>query len=240
MLSLDPSQWLSDVATHSLSRGEWVTWSYRDRTHAGQIVVEELMKETEWEQPLVLAIPNGGVAVALPIAESLQADLDVIIVRKLQIPTNPEAGFGSLTSLGTMLLNEPLVRRIGLTDDDISFARTKTEEQIADRKMAYAGMAGVYDPHARDAILVDDGLASGYTMLAAIQSVRESQPHSVTVAVPTSSSSAASKISEVVDRFVCPHVESGFVFAVANAYENWYDAPDDEVIEALMRVRNHV
>jgi putative phosphoribosyl transferase len=215
-----------------------VSWSYRDRTHAGHILSEELMT-VEWiNAPVVLAIPNGGVAVALPIAKALGADLDVIIVRKLQIPNNPEAGFGSLTSLGTMILNDALVQRIGLTGNDITAVRSMTEKQIEDRRKAYAGLAGLFDPHGRHIILVDDGLASGYTMLAAIQSVRESQPTSITVAVPTSSSSAASKITLVVDHFICPRVESGFVFAVANAYENWYDAPDDEVIDALAHARN--
>ncbi len=215
-----------------------MTWSYRDRTHAGLVLVDELKKE-EWEgTPLVLAIPNGGVAVALPIADALDADLDVIIVRKLQIPHNPEAGFGSLTSLGTMLLNDSLVERIGLTENDIATARTKTEMQISERRNAYAGLTGLFEPHGREIIIVDDGLASGYTMLAAIKSIRESQPSSIAVAVPTSSSSAASKIGEVADRFICPRVESGFVFAVANAYQNWYDAPDNEVIDALKRARN--
>ncbi len=215
-----------------------MSWSYRDRTHAGHVLVEELKKEEWVGKALVLAIPNGGVAVALPIAEAFEADLDVIIVRKLQIPHNPEAGFGSLTSFGTMMLNDALVKRIGLTEDDINTVRKKTEAQIAERREAYADLAGLYVPQDRNVIIVDDGLASGYTMLAAIQSVRESKPKSISAAVPTSSSSAASKISQVVDRFVCPRVESGFVFAVANAYENWYDAPDDEVIDALARARN--
>ncbi|MFW9965981.1 MAG: phosphoribosyltransferase [Candidatus Thorarchaeota archaeon] len=215
-----------------------MSWSYRDRTHAGHILAEELMTVKWISAPVVLAIPNGGVAVALPIAKALDADLDVIIVRKLQIPHNPEAGFGSLTSLGTMILNDALVQRIGLTENDITTVRSRTEKQIEDRRKAYAGLAGFFNPRGRHIILVDDGLASGYTMLAAIQSVRESHPTSITVAVPTSSSSAASKISPVVDRFICPRVESGFVFAVANAYENWYDAPDDEVIDALAHARN--
>ncbi|MFW9911374.1 MAG: phosphoribosyltransferase [Candidatus Thorarchaeota archaeon] len=214
-----------------------MSWSYRDRTHAGHVLVDELAKIDYGSKPLVLAIPNGGVAVALPIAESLEADLDVIIVRKMQIPHNPEAGFGSLTSLGTMILNDALVKHIGLSEDDIKLVRSRTEKQIEERRMAYADLAGVFNPSDRSIILVDDGLASGFTMLAAIQSIRESKPARIMVAVPTSSSSAASRIRAEVDQFICPRVESGFVFAVANAYENWYDAPDDEVIDALARAR---
>ncbi len=212
-------------------------WSYKDREHAGRILAEELSKESFVTKPLVLAVPNGGVAVALPIAEALDATLDVIIVRKLQIPFNPEAGFGALTSLGTMMLNTDLVSRLGLSNQDIKSVRTQTEKQIESRKEAYAGLVGLYFPENKDVILVDDGLASGYTMLAAVTSVRDSNPKSITVAAPTASASAAKRISAFVDRLVCPKVGSGFVFAVADAYENWYDVPDNEVIDSLRAYR---
>lgn len=215
-------------------------WSYRDRTHAGEVLAEELKTVQVKKGALVLAIPNGGVAVALPIAQALNADVDVIIVRKLQIPSNPEAGFGALTSLGSLILNDSLVKQIGLTEDDVRLVRLRTQKQIEDRKEAYRGMAGLFHPGGRDVILVDDGLASGYTMLAAIHSVREARPSSMTVAVPTSSASAAQKVEVEVDRLVCPRVEAGFAFAVANAYENWYDAPDSEVIAALAHVRDEI
>jgi predicted phosphoribosyltransferase len=200
-------------------------------------LADELSKESFETEPLVLAVPNGGVAVALPIAEALDAALDVIIVRKLQIPFNPEAGFGALTSLGTMMLNDDLVSRVGLTDQDIQLVRTRTEKQIESRKEAYDGLVGLYFPNNKDVILVDDGLASGYTMLAAVTSVKESNPKSIMVAVPTASASAAKRVGGVVDRLVCPDVGSGFVFAVADAYENWYDVSDNEVIESLRAYR---
>jgi predicted phosphoribosyltransferase len=200
-------------------------------------LADELSRESFGTEPLVLAVPNGGVAVALPIAEELDAALDVIIVRKLQIPFNPEAGFGALTSLGTMILNKELVSSLGFSEQDIHSVRAKTEKQIESRKEAYDGLVGLYFPNNKDVILVDDGLASGYTMLAAVRSVRESNPMSITVAAPTASASAAQRVGEVVDRLVCPQVGSGFVFAVADAYENWYDVPDNEVIDALRAYR---
>lgn len=184
---------------------------------------------------LVLAIPNGGLAVAAPIAEALHAQLDAIIVRKLQIPYNTEAGFAALTSFGKLILNEPLVRQIGLTKQDIDLVRIKTEKQIVDRKKAYAGLVGRSDPKGKHVIFVDDGLASGYTMLAAVESLRDFEPSSITVAVPTSSGGAADMIGEVVDLLVCPRIERGPMFAVANAYENWYDVPDSEVVDILKR-----
>jgi len=214
-----------------------LSWSYKDREHAGHVLADELSKESFKTEPLVLAVPNGGLAVALPIAESLDAALDIIIVRKLQIPFNPEAGFGALTSLGTMMLNRDLVARLGLSDADIQSVRTRTEKQIESRKEAYDGLVGLYFPDNKDVILVDDGLASGYTMLAAITSVRESNPRSITVAAPTASASATKRVSGLVDKLVCPQVGSGFVFAVADAYENWYDVPDNEVIDSLRAYR---
>jgi predicted phosphoribosyltransferase len=210
-------------------------WSYRDRTHAGEVLTKELRKHEIISPSLVLAIPNGGVEVAVQIAEDYKTDLDLLIVRKLQIPYNTEAGFGALTSLGTLMLNEPLVKRLGFNQEIIDTVRGRTEGQIADRKRAYAGFVGHSNPKDKDVILVDDGLASGYTMLAAVQSVKEKNPESITVAVPTSSGNAFQKVKEVVDSVVCPRVETGFVFAVANAYQNWYDVPDSEVIEILRR-----
>ncbi|UCH03523.1 MAG: phosphoribosyltransferase [Candidatus Thorarchaeota archaeon] len=200
-------------------------------------MADELRKESFETEPLVLAVPNGGVAVALPIAEVLDAALDVIIVRKLQIPFNPEAGFGALTSLGTMMLNKDLVSGLGFSDEDIRSVRTRTEKQIESRKEAYDGLVGLYSPDNKDVVLVDDGLASGYTMLAAVTSVRESNPKSIIVAAPTASASAAKRVGGVVDRLICPDVGSGFVFAVADAYENWYDVPDTEVIDSLRAYR---
>lgn len=196
------------------------------------------LKAKDWpEVPLILAIPNGGLAVALPLAKLLSADLDLLIVRKLQIPFNPEAGFGALTSLGTVLLNQPLVDRMGLRDTEIQVVIEQTKTQIDDRKKAYKGLAGLFSPKSRVVVLVDDGLASGYTMLAAIDSVRQLSPKHIVVAVPTASAGAVYKVRERVDELICPHVGSGVVFAVADAYERWYDVSDEEVIMLLREYR---
>jgi putative phosphoribosyl transferase len=212
-------------------------YSYENRTEAGQILAQELKGASYETRPLVLAIPNGGIPVGVEIARTLDAELDAIIVRKLQVPGNPEAGFGALTSHGSLLLNEGLVRRIGLNQRQIDLVVQQTENQIEQRRSDYRGLVGVTEPNNRDVILVDDGLASGYTMKAAIDSVKLMSPKSIAVAAPTSSSSAAQLIESEVDVFICPRVESGFIFAVANAYRNWYDVPDSEVIEILEKYR---
>ena len=212
--------------------------SYEDRTEAGKVLVREL-RNIEYEtRPVVLAIPNGGIPVGVEIAKALDAELDAIIVRKLQVPGNPEAGFGALTSHRSLLLNDRLVRRIGLNQRQIDLVVKQTEGQIESRIADYHGLVGIGDPSERDVILVDDGIASGYTMMAAIESVRTLSPNSITVAAPTSSSSATDLINREVRLLVCPRIESGFIFAVANAYKNWYDVPDSEVVDILENYRN--
>jgi len=210
--------------------------SYRTRTEAGQVIANLIEKKKVRGNFIVLAIPNGGVEVAAPVAKQLNAPLDIIIVRKLQIPSNPEAGFGALTSLGTMILNEQLVRSIGINADSIERVKELTERQIEIRRQAYRGISGHADPTGKDIILVDDGLASGFTMLAAVESVKQFEPDSIRVAIPTAHYESMKRVEPLVDEIICPRVEHGFSFAVANAYEMWYDVPDKEVISILQNV----
>ena len=211
--------------------------SYRNRTDAGKVLARELNNIHFETRPVVLAIPNGGIPVGVQIAKSLDAELDAIIVRKLQVPGNPEAGFGALTSQGALLLNESLVRLIGLKQIQIDLVVKQTQEQIERRKEDYRGLVGIVNLFEKDVILVDDGIASGYTMLAAIESVRSLGPNSITVAAPTASQSAAHLVGEEASVLICPRIETGYIFAVANAYESWYDVPDREVIEILDNYR---
>lgn len=209
---------------------------YKDREHAGMVLAKRLRPIIKTQASyLILAIPNGGIAVAEPIAREFKIDLDIIIVRKLQIPNNPEAGFGALTSFGNVILNENLLRRLDLDKETIEQVIHRTQAQITERKKAYSDRAGYSDPAGKNIILVDDGLASGYTMLAAIQSLQTLNTRSITVAVPTAHDAAVERVQPFVDYLVCPRVERGWSFAVAAAYQNWYDVPDREVIEILAR-----
>ncbi|MFW9926854.1 MAG: phosphoribosyltransferase [Candidatus Thorarchaeota archaeon] len=218
--------------------GEYLLHSYEDRTDAGKLLARELIASKFETRPVVLAIPNGGIPVGVEIARSLDAELDAIIVRKLQVPGNPEAGFGALTSHGSLILNDRLVRSIGLNQRQIALVFKQTQKQIERRRADYRGLVGLVDPSKKDVILVDDGIASGYTMMAAIESVRKLSVNKITVAAPTASGSAAELIRDHVSHFVCPRIETGFIFAVANAYRNWYDVPDSEVVEILENYRD--
>jgi predicted phosphoribosyltransferase len=220
----------------------WILmWSYRNRTHAGHVLAEELQGIVDPDSiHLVLAIPNGGVAVAEPVAQSLDAELDIIIVRKLQIPNNTEAGFGALTSFGNVILNDELVRGLHLDEKTIEQVIARTKTRISERQRFYSHLAGASDPTGRDVILIDDGLASGYTMIAAIQSLKSLSVKSITVAVPTAHGSAVERVRPLADHLICPRIERGWSFAVAEAYDHWYDVPDSEVLEILNRFRGQI
>lgn len=206
--------------------------SYRDREHAGSVLASRL-EDVKDEEPLVLAVPNGGVPVGAVIAEKLGAELYLMLVRKLQIPDNPEAGFGAITSDGFLLLNHALMDQIGLDEADVQRQREKALNSIRQRQ-SYFGDRAILPPlRDRVVLLVDDGLASGFTMEAAVQSVRSRNARKIVVAVPTSSLTAYRRLENQVDRIVCPDVSRMRIFAVANAYEDWYDLEESEVLRIL-------
>lgn len=205
---------------------------FRDRKHAGEILAQELVAYRGAEAA-ILSIPNGGVAVAAPIAKQLQLPIDLIIVRKIPIPGTTEAGFGSIASDGSMFLNNQLVRRLQLSREKISELAKPVLEQIRTRILHY-GVKGDYGlVREKTAILVDDGLASGVTMEAAIYTVQKYKPAEIIVAAPTASKTAVERISPLVDHIVCPSVRDSYYFAVADAYENWHDLEDEEVSAIL-------
>jgi len=207
---------------------------FKDRSHAGELLSKKLWKY-KGEDAIVLAIPAGGVPVGYTIAVDLQLPLDLIVVRKLPIPSNPEAGFGALTTDGTIVLNELVVEELGLAKEEIDMYASKRMREIHERLEKFRGERPFPDLKEKIAIIVDDGLASGYTMTAAILSVRKHEPKRIVVAVPTAHLDALKKISPHTDEIICLNIRSGFLFAVADAYVNWYDLDDSEVIDYLKK-----
>jgi predicted phosphoribosyltransferase len=205
---------------------------FKDRIHAGELLAKKLWKY-KGEDAIVLAIPAGGVPVGYRIAVDLQLPLDLIVVRKLPIPYSPEAGFGALTTDGTVVLNEPLVGELGLTKEEIDMYASARMREVKERLRKFRGDRPFTDLKEKIAIIVDDGLASGYTMTAAILSVRKQLPRRIVVAVPTAHLGALEKISAYADEIICLNIRSGFLFAVADAYLKWYDLDDSEVIDYL-------
>ncbi len=200
---------------------------YEDRKHAGEVLADRL-KNLETNNTIILAIPNGGIPVAVPIAGKLGLPLRLMIVRKVQFPDNPEAGFGALTSDGFLLLNDKLLEYHRLSKEQIEAQKRKAMASIKKRLDFFGKYALAGSLTGRSVVLVDDGLASGFTMLAAVRSARAQDAEQVIVAVPTSSMSAFRRLEKEVDRIICPHVSRLPIFAVADAYRNWYDVEEME------------
>lgn len=209
------------------------TFVFRDREHAGKLLAEKLREYTDKRKVIVLALPAGGVPVGYEVAKELGVQMDVLIVRKIQIPWSTEAGFGALTWAGEMVLNEPLVAQLGLTRDEIEESISKTKRTIQERFRKFRGDKAMPDLKGKIVVLVDDGLASGFTMLAAARTARKRAPEKVIAAVPTASIGAIKMLSSEVDEIVCLNIRTGPMFAVADAYQNWYDLEDEEVTKIL-------
>lgn len=205
---------------------------FEDRTDAGKRLAEYLVSYRD-SQGIVLALPSGGVPVAAEIASALDLPLDLLIVRKLQIPDNPEAGFGAVGPDGEVLLNKELMKHLRLTDEQISIQIEKSRANIEKRNRIFRKEKPF--PSLRDmvAIVVDDGLASGYTMLSAVRFLRKTSLKKLVAAVPTGSKKTVEAIVPEVDELFCLNMRSGPFFAVANAYRNWHDLTDEEVLSLL-------
>jgi len=209
------------------------TFIFRDRLHAGELLAENLQRYAGREDVVVLAVPAGGVPVGYVVAKGLGAPMDVIVVRKVQVPWNTEAGFGAVTWDGETVLNEPLIKHLGLTRRMIEESISETKRILSERLRKFRGDRPLPALRGKTVILVDDGLASSFTMLAAARSVKKRKPRKTVVAVPTASLKAVELLASQVDEIVCLNIRSGFIFAVADAYENWYDLTDEEVTEIL-------
>ena len=205
---------------------------FRSRADAGKRLAERLL-DYEGQDAVVLAIPRGGVPVGAEVARRLNARLDVIIPRKIPIPWNPEAGFGAITADGTIVLNQRMVKSLGLSKDEIQRAADEVREEIERRTREYRDDRPPTDVKGKTVILVDDGLASGYTMLAATESVRKHNPAKVIVAVPVASSAAARLVSARVDGMVALVTSERLPFAVAEFYGEWRDLTDEETVGYL-------
>ena len=208
---------------------------FKDRLHAGELLADKLRPVIANDKVQVLAIPAGGVPVGYVLSKNLNIPFDVVVVRKIQIPGNPEAGFGAVTWDGRPILNEPLLAQLRLDAEVVEQCISRTRQMVHERNHRLRGGRPFPDLSGRTVILVDDGLASGFSMWAATESIRARQPRKIVVAVPTGSANAIALLAPKVDELFCLNVRTGPIFAVADAYENWYDLLDDEVLEYLRR-----
>jgi predicted phosphoribosyltransferase len=209
---------------------------FLDRHDAGRQLGAFLKTLPALRDPLVLAIPAGGVPIGREVAGALGAPLSLAIVRKIRIPGTTESGFGAVTWDGQVLINEELRAALALPKAEVDRAIADTRENVNERVDRFTKGQAIPSPAGKTVILTDDGLASGFTMLAAVHSIRRKRPARIIVAVPTASAAAARLVSGQVDQLVCLNIRSSRMFAVADAYEQWYDLDDREVLEELAGV----
>lgn len=209
---------------------------FENRFDAGRQLAEKLM-QYRGKPVVVLAIPNGGVPVALQVALALGADLDLVISRKLPLPLRPEGGFGAVADDGTVIYNQEMVKRMGLTQQQISYQVSKVRGDIQQRSLLYRSSRPLSSVSEKIAIIVDDGLASGYTMLAAVESIRRKRPTEIVAAVPTASALAVKKVEKVADRVVTVVTDFSPRFYVSDHYSYWNVLSDEEGQKCLVEWR---
>ncbi|MCL2679619.1 MAG: phosphoribosyl transferase [Dehalococcoidia bacterium] len=182
---------------------------------------------------VVLAIPNGGVPVAVPIALALGAELDIVVARKLPIPLRPEGGFGAVVDDGTTIFNEAVLAALNLDEHQINYQINKVREDIRRRSLAYRNNRALSLIKGKTAIIVDDGLASGYTMLAAVESVKRRQPSRVIVAVPAASEAAIQVVEKAAQSVTTIETSRAPRFYIADYYRYWNNLSDEDGVRCF-------
>jgi predicted phosphoribosyltransferase len=207
---------------------------FRDRSDAGRQLAERLAAFTDRPDVLVLGLPRGGVPVAFEVARALHVPLDVFVVRKLGLPGGEELAMGAIASGGVRVLNDDLVRALQLSEDTIEAAEARERRELERRERMYRGSEPPRDVRGRTIILVDDGLATGSTMRAAVAAVRQRRPARIVVAVPVGAADTCSELAEQADEVVCVHTPERF-YAVGLWYLDFSQTTDAEVRELLSR-----
>jgi predicted phosphoribosyltransferase len=205
---------------------------YQDRLDAGRRLADALAGYGGRDDVLVLGLPRGGVPVAAVVARALDAPLDVMIVRKLGAPWQPELAMGAIASGNVRLLNEQVVRLLGVDPETIDEVAETESRELVRRERAYRGDRPPFDAAGKQVILVDDGMATGATMRAAVAAVRQMAPASVIVAVPTAATDTCELLRAEADRVVCLDTPEPFM-AVGCWYRNFDQTSDAEVRELL-------
>lgn len=206
--------------------------TFRDRREAGRVLADELASYRDKEGLLVLGLARGGVPVAWEIAAALHAPLDVFLVRKLGVPRWSELAMGALASGGGLVMNDNVISSLHITDEQVREVIASETAELIRREQAYRGGRPTPDPRGKTVILVDDGIATGASMLAAVRALRAAGPEAIVVAVPVGPQSTCREIAQEADDVVCATMPPGFD-AVGQVYADFHQVGDDEVRELL-------
>lgn len=207
---------------------------FPDRVQAGEALAERLAQDGSWQDALVLALPRGGVPVAFEVAQRLGLELDILVVRKLGVPGNPELAMGAIASGGVRVMNDDIVHYIHISRAEIDGTIAQETHELLRREQAYRSDRPQPTIEGRAVILVDDGLATGATMRAAVQAVRKMGAGSITVAVPVAAPDSVAQLEPLADRIVCLYLPHD-LYAIGRWYQNFDQTSDRQVMELLQR-----
>lgn len=210
---------------------------FRNRADAGQVLARRLQQYKNQPDVLILGLPRGGVPVAYEVARELNAPLDVFIVRKLGVPGHEELGMGAIATGGVRTLHEGIIREIGISPQTIEAVSAREQAELERRERLYRGDRPAPTIKGRTIVIVDDGLATGSTMKAAIQAVRQQDPRQVIVAVPTAPSETCEQLKGSADEVVCALTPEPF-FAVGGSYADFTQITDEEVRDLIASAVN--
>jgi putative phosphoribosyl transferase len=207
---------------------------FEDRTEAGQLLAERLKGYANRADVLVLALPRGGVPVAFEVARALNAPLDVFVVRKLGVPWQPELAMGAIATGNVRVLNDDVVHAYRISDDEINSVAAEEQQELERRERVYRGEKTAPNIAGRTVILVDDGIATGTTMRAAIAALKKQKPARVVVAVAVAARLTYDELKAEVDEVVCVMTPEA-LFAISQWYERFPQTTDEEVKTLLER-----
>jgi len=207
---------------------------FPDRTEAGRLLASRLMKYAGRPDVLVLGLPRGGIPVAFEVARELSVPLDVFLVRKLGVPGREELAMGAIATGGVKILNEDVVRALGISDEVIDEVAAAEQAELERRQRAYRGDRPAPKVRGRTVILIDDGLATGSTMRAAVASLRRQGPARIVVGVPVGAPGTCAELQEEADEVICARMPEPF-YAVGFWYRDFSQTTDEEVHDLLER-----
>jgi putative phosphoribosyl transferase len=210
---------------------------FRNRYEAGRLLASKLSHLANRSDVVVLALPRGGVPVGFEVAKALNAPLDVFVVRKLGVPGREELAMGAIASGGIRVLNEDVVRTLGIPEDVVDTVAAEEEHELERREREYRDGRPSVDVRGRTVILVDDGLATGSTMRVAALALRKKTPAKIIVAVPVAAPATCAEFESEVDQVICAATPEPF-WAVGQWYTDFSQTSDEEVRDLLKRAAN--
>lgn len=210
---------------------------FRDRSQVGQLLADRVIRLQEISEPIVFAIPRGGVPVAKEIAVVLGAPLDLVITRKIGCPGQPEFAVGAVSQDGEVIINQETVSMLGISEKYLHSEASRQTQEIHERMRKYLGYHPFSDLRRRSVIIVDDGVATGNTMIAAIRFLRRKNPKNIIVAVGVAPPETVTRLARVADKVVCLETPEPF-FAIGEFYENFEQVEDEEVKRILFDVNS--